>query len=57
MKVLMLSVIKLGGTRCRYVINGNILNFAVSPLCVLYMNFLMLSVINLGCKRCIGWKW
>ena len=35
----------------------NILSFALSPLCLVYMKFLMPSVIKLGCKRCIGWKW
>ena len=34
----------------------NILNYALSPLCLVYMKFLMPSVVNLGCKRCIGWK-
>ena len=34
----------------------NILNFALSPLCLVYIKFLMPSVLKLGCKRCIGWK-
>ena len=34
----------------------NILNFALSTLCLVYIKFLMPSVIELGCKRYIGWK-
>ena len=34
----------------------NILSLALSPLCLVYMKFLMPSVIKLGCKRCIYWK-
>ena len=34
----------------------NILSFALSPLCLVYMKFLIPSVIKLGCKRCIYWK-
>ena len=29
----------------------NILNFALSPLCLVYMEFLMPPVLKLGCKR------
>ena len=34
----------------------NILNFALSPLCLVYMKFLLPSVLKLGCKRYIGKK-
>ena len=34
----------------------NIFNFALPPLCLVYMKFLLSSVLKLGCKRCIGWK-
>ena len=56
MKVLMLSFIKLGCTRCRCGMKEYILNFALPPLCLVYIKFLMSSVIKLGCKRCIDWK-
>ena len=52
----MLSFIKLSYTHCRCGMKDNILNFALSPLCLVYMKFLMPKVIKLGCKRCIGWK-
>ena len=32
------------------------LDSLASSLCLLYMKFLMPSVIKLGCKRCIGSK-
>ena len=41
MKILMLSFIKLGCIRCRCGMNENILNFALSPLCLVYMKCLM----------------
>ena len=37
-------------------VTENILNFALSSLCLVYMKFLMPSVTKLGCKRCISWK-
>ena len=46
----------MGCIRCRFVMNENIPIFALSPLCLVYMEFLRLSVITLGCNRCIGWK-
>ena len=55
-KVLMLSSKKLGCIRCRCGMKENILNFALSPLCLVYMKFLMPLVIELGCNRCIGSK-
>ena len=50
---LMLSFIKLGCIRCCCGMKENTLNFALSPLCLLYMKFLIASVIKLGCKRFI----
>ena len=48
--------IKLGCIRCLCGMKENILNFALSLLCSVYMKFLMPSVLKLGCKRRIGWK-
>ena len=41
MKVFMLPFIKLGCIRCRCGIKENIFNFALSPLCLVYMKCLM----------------
>ena len=49
------SIIGLYTLLLRY--ERDIGNFALSPLCLPYMKFLMPSVKKLGCKRCIGWKW
>ena len=49
MIVLMVSVIKLGYIHCRCGRNENILIFVLPPLCFIYMNFLMVSAIKLGC--------
>ena len=49
------SIIGLYTLLLRY--ERDIRNFALSPLCLPYMKFLMPSVKKLGCKRCIGWKW
>ena len=38
------------------VINKNILNFVLSPLSMVYMKNFMLTVIKLGCMRCLCWK-
>ena len=49
------SIIGLYALLLRY--ERDICNFALSPLCLLYMKFLMPLVKKLGCKRCIGSKW
>ena len=46
--------IKLGCIRRRC--GMNIFNFGLSPLCLVYMKFLIAKVLELGCKRCIDWK-
>ena len=48
--------IKLCCVRCRCGKKENILNFALSPLRLVQMKFLMSSIFKLVCKRCIGWK-
>ena len=47
---------KIGFIRSHCDMKDNILNFALSLLCLVYMKFFMLSVAKLGWKRCIGWK-
>ena len=49
------SIIGLYTLLLRY--ERDIRNFALSPLCLLYMKFLMPLAKKLGCKRCIGSKW
>ena len=39
--------------RCLCGINQHILDFALPPLCLVCMNFLMLSAIKLGCMSCV----
>ena len=56
MKLLMLSVIKLGCMRCPCGISENVFYFGLPPYLVC-MKVLLLSVIKLGCKCCIDWKW
>ena len=53
MKVLMLSFIKLGCIRYCCGMKENILTFALSPLCLVYIKLPMPSVTKLSCKRCI----
>ena len=56
MKLLMLSVINLCCILCRCGLSENILTFWLSPLYLVCMKVILLSVIKLGCKRCVGWK-
>ena len=56
-QILTISFIKLGCLRCRCGMKENILNFVLSALCLVYIKFLMPSIIKLGFKRCVGWKW
>ena len=37
-------------------VTENILSFVLSSFYLVYMKFLMPSVIKLGCERCISWK-
>ena len=53
MKIFMLSFIKLSCIRCHCVVKENILNFAFSPLFLVYMKVLMSSVLKLCYKRSI----
>ena len=48
------SFIKLGCTSCLCSMNDNIFNFALSPLCILCINALILSVKKLSCIRCLS---
>ena len=56
MKILLLSLKQLGYIRYGWNMKENILNFALSPLSLVYIEFLMPTVIQLGCKCYIGWK-
>ena len=54
LKVFMLSFIKLSCIRCRCSKEERIHNIASSPLCLVFMKFLILTVIKLGFRHCIG---
>ena len=53
---IIISFIKLSWIGCRCGLKKNSLNFVLSPLYLIYMRFLLPSVIKLGCKRCTCWK-
>ena len=50
------SLTKLDWIYCRCSKKENIFNLALSPLCLVYMNFFIPLGIKLGCRHCIGWK-